>query len=157
MNGAELEIVEGINAARAAAGLAALRPNEELTQAARRHAADMAVHPYIVHTGSDGSDGGRRIREAGYQWLEWGEVVGWGFGGDARRMVDWWLGSPGHRPYLLDVTLREVGVGYVAAPGSRWGHYWVADFGRRGETAGGGLAVERRGYIGGRDGAGDGG
>lgn len=136
MNTAELAIVAGINAARAAAGLTGMRPSEELTRAARRHAADMAANPYIVHTGSDGSDGGVRIREAGYSWLEWGEVVGWGFGGDAGRMVEWWLNSPGHRTYLLDGTLREVGVGYVDVPGSRWGHYWVVDFGRRAETAG---------------------
>lgn len=131
MSETEQETIERINAARAAAGLPALRPVAELTAAARRHAADIAAHPYLVHTGSDGSDGGRRMREAGYAWQEWGEVVGWGFSGDARRMVDWWMNSPGHRLFLLDGNMRDVGVGYVAAPESEWGHYWVADFGRR--------------------------
>lgn len=133
MNENEQVTIELINAARIAAGLPALRPAAELIVAAHRHAVDMTAHPDIVHTGSDGSDGGRRMREAGYQWLEWGEVVGWGFGGDARRMVDWWLNSPGHRMYLLEANMREIGVGYVAAPASEWGHYWVADFGRRAE------------------------
>lgn len=129
MNEHERQVVEAINAARLGQGLAALRPDERLTAAARRHAADMSRNPTIVHVGSDGSDGGQRMRDAGYNWQQWGEVVGWGFDGNVGRMVDWWLSSPGHRPHLLDGSMTDVGVAYVNAPESRWGHYWVADFG----------------------------
>lgn len=129
MNEQEREMVEAINAVRAARGKPAVRPNDRLTEAARRHAADMARHPGIVHTGSDGSGIGERIAATGYRADKYGEVVGWGFGGDARRMVDWWLNSPDHISYLLDADMTEAGVGYAAGLGP-WGHYWTVDFGR---------------------------
>lgn len=133
MNAHEAEMLERINAARVGHGRAGLRPVAALTEAARRHAADMAAHPGMVHEGSDGSDGGRRMLEEGYFWEWWGEIVGWGFGGSASQMLAWWLASPVHRDIVLDETWRDVGIGYVVAPGSLWGHYWTVDFGRRDE------------------------
>jgi hypothetical protein len=134
MNEHERAMTEAINAARAGRGLPSLRDIASLIEAARGHAADMATHPGMVHEGSDGSDGGRRMLEAGYHWSKWGEIVGWGFGGNVSQMMAWWLSSPAHRPYLLDGDMRDLGVGYVAAPGSMWGHYWTVDFGRRDEV-----------------------
>ena len=133
MNEREQAMTEAINAARAGRDLPALRAVELLVDVARGHAADMATHPGMVHIGSDGSDGGRRMLAAGYHWQQWGEITGWGFAGDVSQMMAWWLASPAHRPYLLDGAMRDVGVGYVAAPGSPWGHYWTVDFGRRDE------------------------
>lgn len=121
-----------INAARTARGLKPLAVRKELIAAAREHALDMSTHNGMVHIGSDGSDGGARIAKAGYDWTpgQWGEIVGWGFGGNVASMVNWWLSSPGHAPYLLAENVDDIGVGYVAAPGSLWGHYWTVDFGR---------------------------
>lgn len=130
MNEQEWAVVEAINAARVARGLPALLRHGALGDAARRHAADMATHPGMVHVGSDGSDGGRRIREAGYAWRQWAEVVGWGFDGDPARMVAWWLSSADHAPYLLAENVVDVGAGCVDAPGSQWRFYWTVDFGR---------------------------
>ena len=45
-----------INAERERRGLRPLAWSENLAAAARRHAADMAAHPGLVHTGSDGSE-----------------------------------------------------------------------------------------------------
>lgn len=69
MNEKEQMVIAAINTARQANGLPPFRPVEEIAQAARRHAADMATHYDMIHVGSDGSDGGRRMREAGYDWL----------------------------------------------------------------------------------------
>lgn len=136
MNEHEQAMVEAINGVRARRGLPALLPAAELTEAARRHAADLATHPAIIeggefHIGSDGSTIGQRIREAGYAPTFYLEATGWGFGGDVVPMLDWWLKSPAHVGIVLDGHVREMGVGYVAAPGSPWGHYWCVDFGRR--------------------------
>ena len=128
MNDKEREMLATINAARAAHGLPAVRPDARLSAAARGHAEDMAAHPGMIHTGSDGSDGGRRILDAGYVPREWLEAVGWGWEGNAAAMVEWWLRSPDHRHILLEENLPDVGVGY--ADGGPWGHYWTVDFGR---------------------------
>ena len=66
MNSHELAMLSAINAARVERGLHALAANTQLADAAERHAQDMATHPGIVHTGSDGSSIEQRIREAGY-------------------------------------------------------------------------------------------
>ena len=120
-------MVDAINAARAARGLATLQGNDRLATAARGHSEDMATHPGMVHVGSDGAQGGERIHAAGYQWTLWGEVVGWGFEGQIAPMVNWWLNSPEHARRLLDTDMVDVGVGYVAAPGTEWGHYWTVN------------------------------
>jgi uncharacterized protein YkwD len=126
-----------INQARAAHGLPPLSPSTQLGEAALGHARDMACHPGMMHTGSDGSDGGQRIHAEGYDWLQWGEVVGWGFEGDPAAMLQWWQQSQAHAPYIYATDVDEIGVGYAYAPGSEWGHYWTVNTGRRGSNNGG--------------------
>ena len=128
---AEDNMLAEINRVRTARGLPALVSQPELIAAAREHAADMAAHPGMLHEGSDGSYGGDRIRAHGYDWARWGEVVGWGFGGNVSLMVDWWLNSAAHAPYLLATNVADIGVGYVYEPASTWGSYWTINFGRR--------------------------
>jgi hypothetical protein len=127
-------MIERINAARAGRGLAALRPNAQLEEAARGHAADLAAHPALTagdsHTGSDGSSIEDRQRRAGYDPDWWGEITGWGFGGNDAQMMAWWMASPAHAAAILKPQFEDVGVADMDAPGSQWGHYWVVEFGR---------------------------
>lgn len=128
-------MLDRINAARAAQGLPALRANLMLADAARGQATDLARNQWLIdtgryHEGSDGSDIGTRLKRAGYQARRWLEVVGWGFGGDAAQMMDWWMNSPVHRAAFLSPDVTEVGIAYLYAPGSWWGHYWCVDFAR---------------------------
>lgn len=124
MTPAEVDLTRRIILAREAAGLHTTY-DDRLPDAARAHAADMARNPGLRHIGSDGSDGGQRIRRAGYEWKEWGEVIGWGFGGDTARMVQWWLESPQHRDILLSPVLRDIGVGVARGDDGQW-YYVVA-------------------------------
>ena len=124
-------IVEAINQQRSANGLAPFNLVEELTYAARRHSHDMAKNHFTGHIGSDGSTGGERMQDAGYDWIAWAEIVGWGFGGDPELMMNWWLNSPIHRDMILHTYLIDMGVGYCEDADSDWGHYWTVDFGRR--------------------------
>jgi len=135
--GVEQFVIDQLNQRRAARGLAPLRLAPELTQAARKHSKDMAENGFTDHAGSDGSDAGQRIAEAGYDWTARGEVIGWGYGGDAAKMVNWWMNCPIHRPIVLSGSFEEVGVGYVHDPTSDWGYYWTVDFGRRARVSGG--------------------
>lgn len=123
-------VADLINQHRAANGLPALTLVPELTQAARRHSQDMATQRFTAHTGSDGSDGAGRMRDAGYNWAAWDEVIGWGFT-DPASVVDWWMNDEFHRPVLLSDKFAELGVGYYRDADSEWTHYWTVNFGTR--------------------------
>ena len=127
----EQSIANLLNQQRISNGLSPLTLVSELTQSARRHSRDMAEHHFTSHTGSDGSNGGQRMQEAGYNWTTWGEIIGWGFGGNTGSMVNWWLNSPVHRSLILSSSYTDFGIGYVRDSGSDWGHYWTVNFGRR--------------------------
>lgn len=118
-----------INKLRGERGLPELILNEDLATAARYHSVDLGLHPNLMHSGSDGSDGGERIWRAGYTWREWNEVVGWGWNGSEEMVVKWWSESPAHLPILLS-PCEEMGVGY-ATGGPPWYHYWTVCFGSR--------------------------
>ena len=120
-----------LNELRSAEGLPGLTLVSELTQAARKHARDMADANFTGHTGSDGSNGGERMREAGYYWNRWAEIIGWGFGGNSERMIEWWMNSDIHRSMILSSTFEDFGVGYARNANSDWGHYWTVNFGKR--------------------------
>src|SRR5215210_2026112 len=62
-----------INERRRAAGCDAVRYDDTLAAAARRHSVDMATNDFVDHTGSDGSDFSRRAREADYTFFASGE------------------------------------------------------------------------------------
>ena len=126
----ERAMMDAINAARVERGVHALAADGRLTSAARSHAVDMAIHPGMVHIGSDGSTIGQRIAEAGYVAARYGEITAWGWQGQVAPAVEWWLQSPDHVGYLLSPEFSDIGVGYAIGLGP-WGSYWCIDMGRR--------------------------
>jgi uncharacterized protein YkwD len=126
----EQEVADLINQHRRANGLPAVTLVSELTQAARRHSRDMADNDFFSHTGSDGSNAGQRMREAGYDWAAWGEIIAAGYR-DAASAVNAWLNSPGHRAIMLSSSYEDFGVGYAVNSSSYYGRYWTVVFGRR--------------------------
>jgi uncharacterized protein YkwD len=125
----ELVIQQQINDIRSANDLPHLNLVPSLTEAARGHSRDMADNGYTGHIGSDGSTPGDRIVAAGYQALYWGEIIGWGFGGDPEAMFNWWMNSDVHRALILSSYYEDFGIGYRLDPASDWGHYWTVNFG----------------------------
>jgi hypothetical protein len=123
----ELAMIDQINAVRTAVDLEPFTIAEALTQSARRHSQDMALNEVTSTIGSDGTDGGRRIRDADYRWMHWGEVIAWGFSGEVDYVVELWQESASFRDVLYSERCREIGVGYVDSPGSKWGSYWTVD------------------------------
>ena len=128
-------MIDRINEARAAHGLPTLAENAMLTQAAHDHAADLSRNDWLIeqrrwHDGSDGSTIGERLNRAGYRAARWLENVGWGFGGDEARMMDWWMASPVHRAAILSPDVTEAGAVKLYAPRSDWGYYWAVEFAR---------------------------
>jgi len=126
------QVIERVNAERAAAGCPALVPNDALMQIAQSHSQDMADHNFLEHDGSDGRTPFQRMQDVGYHFRRAAENVAAGVRG-ADDVVALWMNSPGHRANILNCQLRETGVGYVEDPGDplRYGSYWTQDFGTR--------------------------
>jgi uncharacterized protein YkwD len=114
------ELLNEINATRAANGCGPLAANPQLTASAARHANDMLVTGVAAHTGSDGSSLAQRVTDAGYGgYANLGEVVFWGTGaaGNPAAAVSWWMNSPGHRAIITNCGLTEAGFSAVSNGG----------------------------------------
>lgn len=102
--------------------------NQRLTAAAKGHAKDMAVHDYFSHTGRDGATVADRVDRQGYDWRSVGENIAAGYDSPAEVMRGW-LRSPGHCANLMSDAFTHLGVGYATDSSSRYGTYWVQNFG----------------------------
>lgn len=98
------------NQERAAAGLAALRYNDQLAASAKRKVDDMVALQYFEHrspTGVSVSDLGDAV---GYYYITIGENLAMGdFTSDA-DVVSAWMKSPGHKANMLSTKYTEIGV-----------------------------------------------
>jgi uncharacterized protein YkwD len=128
-----------LNAERARYGLRPLRLDRRLSDASRRHAADMARKDYFSHDSLSGASFVDRIRGSGYlrgarRWTV-AENIAWGSGTRAtpRSIGQAWMYSPGHRANILNPAYRDIGVGIAAgtpSPGLA-GATYATDFGAR--------------------------
>jgi uncharacterized protein YkwD len=118
-----------INQYRAHHGLAKLRINLNLQQAACAHSTNMAKHRMLSHDSSSGVTWLQRIRWYGYRgnWVGENLAVGqWSAG----STVNAWINSAPHRANLLNGHYRVVGLGVVKGVyAGRWAYYITADFG----------------------------
>ncbi|WP_405881684.1 CAP domain-containing protein [Streptomyces sp. NBC_01136] len=103
------EILQLVNAERGKANCPALNENAQLTQAAKTFADDAEKNNLTNHTGSDGSSPQQRIKEAGYNAGPTAENMAWG-STDAKKIVDDWMGSSGHRANIVNCALTDTGV-----------------------------------------------
>lgn len=95
-----------LNTLRQSQGLPELSYSRKLERAARSHAEDMARKGFFSHTGSNGSDVGRRVRKAGYDWCFVAENIAKGQNGlDA--VMSAWAQSRGHRANMLSRKAKE--------------------------------------------------
>lgn len=115
--------------------------NDQLAAAATGMATDQAVNGFQSHTGSDGSDLGKRLDGAGYTDRV---VSGENSYASSKSvdhameafLIDWGVADKGHRNNLLqpvaqpDQLYREVGIGIVASQNPKVGPLVVTqDFG----------------------------
>ena len=119
-----------INHYRANHGLAKLRWNTDLQQAATAHSADMARYHTLSHTSlSTGSSWLSRIRWYGYMGDWVGENLAMGQW-TPRQTLRAWIRSDAHRANLLNRHYRVTGIGVVKGSYSgHWTLYITADFG----------------------------
>jgi uncharacterized protein YkwD len=124
---AEARLLRDLNRVRAAHGLAPLRYDSRLQQAARAHSHDMLVKQIFQH----GAFGERMVRFDVRGTLT-GENLAWGNGslGTAGSIVRAWLASPEHRANLLRPGFTRIGIGDLVGPflGYTGAHVVTADF-----------------------------
>ena len=130
----ERAIVRAINRQRARHGLAKVRTSRRLARAADFHSWEMLDADYFAHESRDGGSFDRRVRRyAKHRSL--GETLAMLSGcgrGAARRVVNMWMDSPGHRAVLLSSRYRRIGIGKRAGSlGGRRACLVTADFASR--------------------------
>lgn len=111
-------IVSEINALRAKRGLPRLVVSKPLSAAARKHSLEMARAGFFDHESPSRGSFGERVkrdyRTTGYRSWRAGENLLWASPNiDARKAVEMWLDSPGHRRILLTPAWREIGLSAV--------------------------------------------
>jgi uncharacterized protein YkwD len=144
-NSAESALVDRINEVRANHALPKLGVSDALTQAAQRHATNMAWKGYFKHDFKKNGNWysfGTWIRwywpGTGYKVWTAGENLAWGAPDlSPSKTVTMWMNSPGHRANLLGAWSRVgVGIVHVSSPGGYFKAYpdvtiVAADFGKR--------------------------
>jgi uncharacterized protein YkwD len=107
----ELAVLQELNRARAGHGLAPLRTEAALRNAARSHSADMLRTGVFSH-----GDFRSRMARFGIRGRIAGENLAWGVGsrGTPAELVNGWLNSPPHRENLLRPSFRWIGIGAMA-------------------------------------------
>lgn len=112
---AERELFDDANRERTARGVAPLRWDSQLAEAARLHALRMAQQNAISHQFPGEPDFSTRLHDAGAHFSSAAENVA---EGPTPGMVhDGWMRSPGHRENLLDPEMSSLGVGVVERGG----------------------------------------
>ena len=137
----ERGILAELNGVRAAHGLRPLKLSSALAAAARQHTFEMLDDGHFEHESANGAPFWKRIEQfypQGIGHWEVGEnLLWWSPSLTARKAVEFWMGSAGHRENILSPTWREIGIAAVHSSTST-GEYGggavtliTADFGVR--------------------------
>lgn len=108
---AEQQLFASVNRTRRAQGLPALKWNEALATAARRHAAVMAQHGSAEHGFTGEPNLASRVTRAGVHFVWVAENVIQGT--SAAEIQEAFLRSANHRANILDSDMDSIGIGVV--------------------------------------------
>ncbi len=127
----EQYVIQYTNDEREKNGLTPLSADSKLASIARAHSLDMLANNYFSHTNASGCGAGCRLNAAGYAWMSYGENIYWMSGYNlnaaetAKKIVDGWMNSAGHRANILNGKFTKLGMG-IASQGSKV--YATADY-----------------------------
>ena len=102
--------------------------NETLGSTAEAHSRAMANANFFSHLSADGRTPEDRAELAGYAGTRVGENIAAALP-TPRKVLEGWLGSPGHCANLMNPQFSEFGGAYAVDPQSDAGIYWTALFG----------------------------
>ncbi len=121
-------LLELVNLEREADGLQSLEYSDQLAEAARRHATDMASHNYFAHELSDGEQFWQNVFDCGYPVSVVGENLAAGVSTPAEAF-ECLFSSPGHRANIMNSTFTQTGVGDAENGATAYRYYWAQEFG----------------------------
>ena len=114
-------MLELMNEARAAVGVAPLKLALDLNESAEIHSEWMLAADRFSHSGAGGSSAGDRMADAGFRFAgswSWGENIAWqsergapGIADDVEDLFLSLMNSPGHRANILSAKYEYVGIG----------------------------------------------
>jgi uncharacterized protein YkwD len=104
----QLRMLDSVNSLRAAAGVAPVELDAQLTAAAATHARDMALQNRPWHFGSDGSSPIDRIQRLGYGGSLVGETISETYETELETLAAW-MEAPETRGILLDSAANDMG------------------------------------------------
>jgi uncharacterized protein YkwD len=111
-----------VNRERAQNGVAPLRYNEILEEAAENHCSELIADDYFAHISPSGETPVDRIHGFGYipgpnVGYVIGENLAWGTYtlSTAQSIVSAWIASPGHLANILESKYTETGIGVIPA------------------------------------------
>jgi uncharacterized protein YkwD len=107
----EARMLELVNRERAAAGLAPLELDPELTETARKHSADMFERGYFSHYTPENASPFDRMRADGVRYLTAGENLA--LAPTVQIAHTGLMNSPGHRANILRAQFGRVGIGIM--------------------------------------------
>jgi hypothetical protein len=120
---AEQQVMDLVNADRAQQGLAPLRWDPALAQAAAQHAQLMSQQPELSHQYPGEPDLAARAGAAGAHFRLIEENVA--LAPSPQALEQEWMHSPPHRANILNPSVNSIGVGVVRRGGN---YYGVEDF-----------------------------
>ena len=111
-------VIQQVNVIRRQHGLAPVKLNQSLAEAATSHSDEMASDGYFDHASFDGTAFWKRIGRwygsGGYTYWSVGENLLWSSAEtDAPKALRLWMASKPHRANILNAGWREVGVSAV--------------------------------------------
>lgn len=119
------EVVELVNAERAARGLAPLTADADLTAAATVRAGEVIAQ--FSHTRPDGSSCFTALDATGARYRMAGENIAIGQKTPA-EVVSAWMNSEGHRANILNAQYSRIGVACTESSGAYSGYAWAQFF-----------------------------
>ena len=128
----EKDILKIINKARIEKGMSELEWDEDLANAARYHAYDLATQDYFDHASFDRS-GGKLVQVGGTfdrikkfyskSFVNSENIAAGNESAQATYMQ--WYNSKGHYENMFNESSKKVGLGVFYDPDSVFGYYWV--------------------------------
>lgn len=108
--GFEFQLFDLTNAARAIRGLPILIYDEAVSETARKHSEDMAIHNYFSHENLEGKSPFDRMEEDGLPFSYAGENLAYGQTSSIFAH-EGLMNSTGHRKNILSTDFHQLGVG----------------------------------------------
>ncbi|MCJ8291003.1 MAG: CAP domain-containing protein [Crocinitomicaceae bacterium] len=128
----ERDVLKLINEARVNKGMSELEWDEDLANAARYHAYDLATQDYFDHASFDRS--GEKLVQVGGTFDRIKKFYSKSFvnseniaAGNKSPQATYqqWFNSPGHHDNMFNAASKKVGLGVVYDEDSTFGYYWV--------------------------------